>query len=83
MRPRLSALPAFGFRRVAREAHMTSEAHINRYVVARLADGLRDDPRENGFRILARGDRAAPLKCIFFLTFERTDSIYESRCDFF
>ena len=23
------------------------------------------------------------LKCIFFLTFERSDSIYESRCDFF
>jgi hypothetical protein len=31
-----------------------------------------------------RGGRlfAAPLKCIFFLTFECSDSIYESRCDF-
>jgi hypothetical protein len=31
----------------------------------------------------ARRSSLVPLKCIFFLTFERTDSIYESRCDFF
>jgi hypothetical protein len=28
------------------------------------------------------GGLIAHLKCIFFLTFARTNSIYESRCDF-
>jgi hypothetical protein len=48
-----------------------------------LADDLRDDIRSESRRS-PRASRsiAVPLKCIFFLTFERTDSIYESRCDF-
>jgi hypothetical protein len=45
---------------------ITSEAHTNRYVAARLADGLRDDLRDNWLPNLGAREIVSCLSSAFF-----------------